>query len=157
MKRCLALVLSVVLVLTMMLTFASCDSGRVDGYYVITNAEVDGKEYPAGDDLVKLQNKVPALDNFYVKFAGEGQGEICFNGNVYTITYDDKQITVGDAAFEYEYEYAVNEGADTVFEYTYENGNIILKDVLVQMDKETVASANLTLKYSADLDDNAAK
>lgn len=136
MKRSLSLVLAVVLVLTMMLSFASCsgNGGMTNGYYVIVNAEIDGKEYPAGDPLYDLQKKAPELDNYYVKLMDNGEGEICVGGTVSTMTYDDKQITADG----------------TSYSYTFADGIITLKDVTVLVnEKET--KANVDLQYASDL------
>lgn len=137
MKRSLSLVLAVVLVLTMMLSFASCSGGNssmVNGYYAIVNAEIDGKDYPAGDSLYDLQKKAPELENYYVKIMGNGEGEICVGGTVSPMTYDDKQITANG----------------TSYSYTFADGVITLKDVTVVVDKND-AKVNIDLKYAADL------
>ncbi len=139
MKRSLALVLSVVLVLTMMLSFASCsgDTGMSQGYYAIINAQIDGKDYPSGDPLTNLQKDVLELDNLYVKLMADGQGEMCIGGNIYPLTYDDKQITVQGESMT----------------YTYAEGIITLNDVPVVVDKAD-AKAVVELKYVADVDGN---
>ncbi len=141
MKRCLALGLSIVMVLVMMLSFASCDSGMVNGYYVITNITIDGESYPAGDPLNTIQKSVDGISNFYVKLIGNGEGELCCGGEISPLTYDDTQMKVDGASYP----------------YTYANGVITLNDFTVQRGpkdaKEEVVSV-IELTYSADADGN---
>lgn len=136
MKRSLSLVLAVVLVLTMMLSFASCSgsSSMTNGYYAIVSVEMDGKDYPAGDPLTNLQKKAPELDNYYVKLMDNGEGEICIGGSVGPMTYDDKQITVNG----------------TSYSYSFADGIITMKDVTILVDKAE-AKVNIDLKYASDL------
>lgn len=101
MKKRVSLVLAVVLVLTMLFTFASCGGGGMKtGYYSLSEMSMEGMSF-TGEQLEAM-----GMDSsmFYIRIDGDGKGEIGADGDVEELTYTDKEMTVdGDpAAYTYE-------------------------------------------------------
>ncbi len=117
MKKRVSLVLAVVLVLTMLFTFASCGGGMKNGYYTISEMSMEGMTL-TGDQLEAFGMDPSTV---YIRIDGNGKGEISYAGEAEELTYTDKEMTVeGDPA---EYTYADDkitieqDGAKMVFKY----------------------------------------